>query len=55
MTLDAGVAIIFVLVVIVIALLALIRPENRGDSIPLKEDGVHDRHQCSPKLPSLST
>jgi hypothetical protein len=31
------------------------RTENRGDSNPLKEDGVHDRHQAPPKLSSLST
>jgi hypothetical protein len=31
------------------------RPDFGGDSIALKEDGVHDRYSSSPELPSLST
>jgi len=31
------------------------RTDFGGDSIALKEDGVHDRHQRSPKLASLSS
>jgi pantothenate kinase-related protein Tda10 len=31
------------------------RPGNSGDSIALKEDGVHDRYTSSPKFSSLSS
>jgi hypothetical protein len=31
------------------------RTDFGGDSIPLKEDGVHDRHQRSSKLAPLSS
>ena len=37
------------------AVVALNRTDFGGDSIALKEDGVHDRHQRSPKLASLSS
>ena len=35
--------------------IGLNRTENHGDSIALKEDGVHDRHEAPPKLSSLSS
>ena len=37
-----------------VLMVELNRPDFGGDSIALKEDGVHDRYQRPPKLPSLS-